>query len=164
MALYLVPSVTEGEERLAIIAEARSWVGTPYHENAAVKGAGVDCGMLPLMVFSTVGLIEFCDPRPYPSQWHLHQKAERYLELVLGYAREVENPKPADLVMFKIGHTYSHAAIVVEWPTCVIHANGKECQYDDPSSCTLFRRLIKNSPPRFFSVWPRQSRSVLARE
>ena len=26
-----------------IIAAARSWLGTPYHDQASVKGAGVDC-------------------------------------------------------------------------------------------------------------------------
>ena len=26
-----------------IIAEARAWIGTPYHHQAAVKGVGCDC-------------------------------------------------------------------------------------------------------------------------
>lgn len=31
-------------QRAAVVAEARSWIGTPYHNCADVKGAGVDCG------------------------------------------------------------------------------------------------------------------------
>ena len=30
-------------KRAALIEEARSWLGTPYHYRAAVKGAGCDC-------------------------------------------------------------------------------------------------------------------------
>ncbi len=37
---------TEYESRAIIVAEARKWVGTPYHSCADVRGAGVDCGML----------------------------------------------------------------------------------------------------------------------
>jgi NlpC/P60 family putative phage cell wall peptidase len=29
--------------RNTIIAEARSWIGTPYHHQAALKGVGCDC-------------------------------------------------------------------------------------------------------------------------
>ena len=29
--------------RAAIVAEARSWLGTPYHHQASRKGAGADC-------------------------------------------------------------------------------------------------------------------------
>ncbi len=148
--------MTEVEERAAVVEEAKSWLGTPYHQNADVKGAGVDCGMLPLRVFSAVGLIEFRDPRPYPIQWSLHQKAERYLEIVSGYAHEIVGPPlPGDLAMFKMGHTYSHSVIVVSWPNVVIHANGLDCRYDDVEHNTIFMRLVRDAPPRFFSIWPR---------
>lgn len=30
-------------KRLAIIDEARTWTGTPYHHQASLKGVGVDC-------------------------------------------------------------------------------------------------------------------------
>src|SRR5437016_4134796 len=29
--------------RTRIITEARSWIGTPYHHQASLKGAGCDC-------------------------------------------------------------------------------------------------------------------------
>lgn len=40
-----------------IIAEARSWVGTPYHHQAVVKRVGVDCVGLILGVGMAVGLM-----------------------------------------------------------------------------------------------------------
>jgi len=33
-----------------LIAEARSWIGTPYHHQARLKGVGVDCAGVPICV------------------------------------------------------------------------------------------------------------------
>ena len=41
--------------REKIVAEARSWIGTPYHNCADIKGVGVDCGMLLVRVFVDLG-------------------------------------------------------------------------------------------------------------
>ena len=34
----------EIEERERLIAEAKEWLGTPYHTAGRIKGAGCDCG------------------------------------------------------------------------------------------------------------------------
>jgi hypothetical protein len=78
----------EAAERLAVVQEAASWLGTPYHQNGDVKGAGVDCGMLLIRVFADLKLIPKFDPRPYPIQWAFNQRAERYLEIVQRFATE----------------------------------------------------------------------------
>ena len=36
-------SSTEARLRARIVAEALSWVGTPYRDQASCKGAGCDC-------------------------------------------------------------------------------------------------------------------------
>ena len=95
-----------------MVAEARSWVGTPYHGCADVKGAGVDCGMLLVRVFVDLGLTEPFDPRPYPSDWHLHRSEERYLGFVFERGREVAEPQPGDVAVFRYGRCYSHGGIV----------------------------------------------------
>jgi hypothetical protein len=66
--------------REKIVAEARSWIGTPYHNCADIKGVGVDCGMLLVRVYCDLGLVPRFDPRPYTAQWHLHRDDERYLD------------------------------------------------------------------------------------
>jgi cell wall-associated NlpC family hydrolase len=44
------------------------------------------------------------------------------MEGVLGYAREIDGPpSPGDIALFRFGRTYSHGAIVTEWPR-LIHA------------------------------------------
>ena len=44
-------SVMSDAQRAAVVAEARSWIGTPYHHAADVKGHGVDCAMLLIRVY-----------------------------------------------------------------------------------------------------------------
>lgn len=54
------PSPSElGEElRAAIVAEARSWIDTPFHWGQAAKGVGCDCKGLIYGVARAVGLAE----------------------------------------------------------------------------------------------------------
>lgn len=111
--------------RAAIVAEARSWLGTPYHHCARLKGVGVDCAQLPAAVYYAVGLIPDLQPE-YSPQWMMHRDEERYLSWVRPHAREISRKElsPGDLVMWKFGRTYSHSAIIIECPT-IIHAVNK---------------------------------------
>jgi NlpC/P60 family putative phage cell wall peptidase len=107
--------------REGVVAEAISWIGTPFHHAARVKGAGVDCLMLLAEVYERAGVMAHVEPPFYVADWHLHQNAERYLEGLLAYAREVREPRPGDVALFRFGRTFSHGAIVVAWPR-LIHA------------------------------------------
>ena len=95
-----------------IVAEALSWVGTPYHHAADVKGAGVDCAMLLVRVFSDLQLAPPFDPRPYPHDWMLHRSEERFLGWVTRFADRVEAPRPGDVALFHFGRCVSHGAIL----------------------------------------------------
>lgn len=120
----------EEEARRLVVAEALSWIGTPYAPGGDVKGGGVDCGMLLVRVFVDTGLVPPFDPRPYPPQWHMHQVEEKYLGWVEQFATEVTDrsrPLPGDIIMFKFGKTFSHGAIVIDYPIlvhAVPHATG----------------------------------------
>ncbi|MFZ6686580.1 C40 family peptidase [Undibacterium sp. SXout11W] len=113
------------EKQAEIVAEAKTWLQTPYHHHGDVKGAGVDCAMILVEVYHACGLIPKIDPRPYPPDWHLHRDAERYLGWVEQYADPVETPEPGDIAVFQFGRCVSHAAIVIDWPL-VLHAFRKE--------------------------------------
>lgn len=105
-----------------VVQEAMTWLGTPYHHQADVKGAGVDCAMILVRVYRAVGLIPEFDPRPYPHDWHLHQEGEKYLGFILQHADlVVGDPEPGDIAMFKFGRASAHGAIVIDWPL-VLHA------------------------------------------
>ncbi len=111
------------EERAAVVAEARRWIGTPYHNCADLHGIGVDCGMLIVRVFVDTGLCAPFDPRPYPPDWHLHRSDERYLGFVFDRCAEVEEPRPGDILVFRYGRCYSHGGIV----TTAIAAYHRTC-------------------------------------
>lgn len=107
------PFVYGPGRRADVVAEAMSWVGTPYHHEGAVKGSGVDCAMILVRVFADLGLIPEIDPRPYPMQWHLHRDDERYLGWIRRYARPVTEPQPGDIALYRFGRCISHSSILV---------------------------------------------------
>lgn len=120
-------------QRFAVRDEARRWIGTPYHHRAHVLGAGVDCGKLLLEVYRNAGLIEHFDPGMYAVDWHLHREQDLYLEILERWCTRVDDcdlplsDRPAlhvatgDILMWRVGRTFSHGAIVDEWPF-IIHA------------------------------------------
>lgn len=114
--------MTEAEERAHVVEVARTWIRTPYHDRAAIKGVGVDCAMLLVAVYSDAGIVPVEDPGHYSSQWYLHHSEEKYLAEVEKYAHQIEGPpKPGDVVVYKVGRAFAHGGIVTDWPN-IIHA------------------------------------------
>lgn len=124
--------MTEAELREAVIAEALTWLRTPFRDCQAVKGSGVDCGMLPLEVFSRCGVIERFHPGHYSTQVHLNKTEEEqrrlglvpYIDFVRRHARRIEERevRKGDLVIYVMGKAFAHSAIVIAWPDRIIHA------------------------------------------
>ncbi len=136
--------------RAQVVAEALTWLRTPYHHRGTIKGVGVDCAQFPMRVYATCGLIEPFDTGDYPPDWHLHRSEERYLAAVSSRARQVDpsDVGPGDFVVFRLGRCYAHGAIVVDWPR-VIHAVVDACvMLDEATSAQLFERRIKA-----FTLW-----------
>lgn len=133
-----------------VVEIAKSWLRTPYHHRAKLKGHGVDCGQILIAVFSEAGLISDFDTGEYPQDWMLHRDEERYLKSVEKYAHRVEVPKPGDIALFKFGRCVSHAAIVVEWPI-VIHSYkiAGMVTYDDVTA----NKNLENRLVGFWSVF-----------
>jgi cell wall-associated NlpC family hydrolase len=146
---------TQEEQRHQVSAIALSWVGTPFHDNAEIKGAGVDCARLLKRVWEESGLIE-CFTLPHYSPQHMaHLSEERFMGWVRKFAHEIkqDDARPADLVLYKIGKCYSHGAIIIEpgLPN-IVHAwypirMVMRSKYLD--GILGDRRLA----PRFFSRW-----------
>jgi len=124
--------------RKAILAEARSWLGTPYHHKGRVKGVGADCGGLLYEVYSTQFALEPF-PDTYPMDWALHRGDEIYLAFIERYISETFQLLPADIIVFQYGRTYSHAGIFTERGG-VIHAWGRQGFGS-----------VRESPMRFFN-------------
>jgi cell wall-associated NlpC family hydrolase len=128
--------------RQAVIAEAMTWLGTPYHLMGDVKRVGVDCGQLLNMVYSTVGLTPRYEAGHYPSDWHFHRSEERYLQAVEKFAVPTDNPRAGDIAVFQFGRCVSHGAIVVDWPLLIHSHLGQGCVYVDVNDSQLKGRLV----------------------
>ncbi|MGH6838714.1 MAG: hypothetical protein ACREDT_07915 [Methylocella sp.] len=144
----------EADQRERIVREARSWLGTPYHAQADIKGAGVDCGMLLVRVFVDCRLVSPFDPRPYADDWYLHRAEERYLGFVFDRAKEVIHPLPGDVMVFRYGRCYAHGGIMTGTsPLTIVHAY-------QPARMVLEEEVARNPmltalsrAPKFFSYW-----------
>jgi cell wall-associated NlpC family hydrolase len=144
----------ETKQRAAIVAEARSWLKTPYHHQGDVKHAGVDCGMLLVRVFVDAGLCEPFDPRPYPQDWMLHRSEERYLGFIFDRTKEVAAPLPGDVMVFRYGRCYSHGGIVTcTNPVTIIHAFGPVRAVIEDEVTSNLTLCNPGRKPKFFSYW-----------
>jgi cell wall-associated NlpC family hydrolase len=100
----------DSDTRRSILAEAESWIGTPYHHMARCKGVGVDCGGLLYEVYNP-----HYGPLPampvYPQDWALHTENEIYLDFIAPFVREVRYPVAGGIALLQFGRNYSHACI-----------------------------------------------------
>ena len=117
--------MTSAEQRSAVVAEALTWLRTPYHPCARVKGHGVDCAQILIEVYAAAGLIERFDTGHYPQDWMLHRDEERYLGFISQHAHQVPVPQPGDIALYRFGRCVSHGAIVIDWPV-IVHAYAPE--------------------------------------
>jgi hypothetical protein len=130
---------------------------------ARVKNVGTDCGRFIVGVFAHAGLIEPFSTPHLPIQWHLHNTApgfdpESYVREITRYAPEIyTEPLPGDIAVFWWGHAYAHAAIVIDWPTKLIHCTeAGGVQLVDGTRDPYARKYRFTHPPRFFSYWGRK--------
>lgn len=110
--------------RRAIVVEALTWLDTPFHHAARLKGCGVDCANLLAAVFGAAGLIPAVALPAYPSDWHIHNDEPRFLNELSLHADRLTAcslAQPGDIAMFTYGRHTAHGAIVTAWPQ-IIHA------------------------------------------
>jgi NlpC/P60 family putative phage cell wall peptidase len=109
-------------ERAAIVAEALSWIGTPFHDHAGVKGAGCDCLHLVWRVAQARGFAPAGDPPAYKPQWFQHRGEPLFLQGLIEYgAHQVAKPFPGDFAMYNFGRHAAHAAIIIDGRS-MVHA------------------------------------------
>lgn len=146
----------QAAQRNAVLAEAMTWLRTPYHKNQGLKGVGVDCVWFLIGVYHNVGLTPEIDPGHYNADHALHSSEELYVDWVQRYAQRVDKPRAGDVVLYKVGRSFSHSAIVISWPQ-IAHASmlDRGVCLTDARKC---HRLLtnKDGTPRdheFFTLW-----------
>jgi NlpC/P60 family putative phage cell wall peptidase len=112
--------------RTTIVAEARSWIGTPYRHQASLKGVGCDCLGLVRGVWRAVLGAEPEAVPAYAPDWAeasnsetLAAAAARHLDAIAG-----ADVMPGDLMLFRwrTGFAAKHAAIATV-PGLMVHAH-----------------------------------------
>jgi cell wall-associated NlpC family hydrolase len=151
----------EQELRSAVVAEAKSWIGTPYHLHGMVKGAGADCATFLLGVLQSFGIIRDEHLEHYSGDWFAHAKEETYLYRMMRHATNVAEAvsyatleaKPGDIVLTKSANSrlYNHGGIVVKWPL-IIHAVDPMVRMDDATAHELwcYRTVVVLDPYKKF--------------
>ncbi|MFH6780790.1 MULTISPECIES: DUF6950 family protein [Methylobacterium] len=113
------------DTRARVVALARTWLGTPYHHQASVRGAGADCLGLLRGVYAALYGAEPEAPPPYTPSWAedrgaetLRDAAARHLVPLAPAAAE-----PGDVLLFRWRDRLpaKHCGILVA-PSVMIHA------------------------------------------
>jgi len=155
--------MTVDEQRALVRDIARSWVRTPYRHRAAILGVGVDCARILIEVYASAGLIERFDPGKYSRDWHLHRNEERYLATIERFAGPpikdntsidawddgVYKPLTGDILVWRVGRTFSHSAIVTDWPF-VVHASAPSEIVEEVS---VMDTIVYRRPVKVYSLW-----------
>lgn len=138
------------DQRQAAIAEAVSWLKTPFHFEACVKGQGVACGPLLIAIYGAVGIPVPANVGHFPPDWHLHTTEERYADIVRQYAKPVDAPQSGDVVLFRVfkNRPFCHGGIVIDWPLIIHAADRRSVEYLNVSQTALAKREML-----FLSPW-----------
>lgn len=131
-----------------IVAEARRWLGTPYHHQASTLGAGADCLGLLRGVWRALYGTEPEQVPPYTQDWAepsrdevLWRAAERHLLRKAKWAADA-----GDVVLFRMREAgvAKHLGIVGEVGAhaSFIHAFSGHGVVESPFSAPWQRRLV----------------------
>ncbi|MFC3086635.1 peptidase [Tabrizicola soli] len=130
-----------------VVAEARSWIGTPYLHQASAQGAGADClGLLRGLWRSIHGKEPEAVP-PYTEDWAEPDRREVLLEAARRWL--VERPlaleAPGDVLLFRMrsGGIAKHLGIQSEIGTEArfIHSYSGQGVVESPLSQPWRRRI-----------------------
>lgn len=128
-----------------VIAAARSWKGTPYHDQASLKGVGCDClGLLRGVWRDLIGPEPWTLPA-YSRDWGEVGAREQLLEAGLRYCRpeRLDNLRPGAILLFRMrpGAPAKHAGILVE-PGAFVHARERVGVIEEAFTEAWRRRLV----------------------
>ena len=141
-------------QRANVIAEALTWMGTPFMDHQRVKHVGVDCLGFILEVFRECGLLKDADVPEHAAQFALHRYDEIYIDNLKKVMDEIDSPVPGDLAVYHRCRVYAHTAIVISWPTSIIFASPTGgVTLAHPLTHPFLARDLRRFPPRFFSPW-----------
>lgn len=128
----------------AVVAAARGWIGTPYHDQASLRGVGADCLGLVRGVWRELLGPEPTDVPAYTRDWGEVGARERLREGALRWMIEapVAQIAPGSVVLLRMraGAIAKHCGIVTAQETFV-HAYDRLGVIEEPLSPAWRRRI-----------------------
>jgi NlpC/P60 family putative phage cell wall peptidase len=128
----------------AVIAAARRWLGTPYHDQASVHGIGCDCLGLARGVWRDVCGTEPLPIPPYSRDWGETGPREMLAEAARAVMIEIDPRRrdPGALILFRMraGAIAKHCGILVS-ETRFIHAYERRGVIEEPLTPAWSRRI-----------------------
>lgn len=119
---------------LEVALLARSWIGTPYHNRAAIKGAGCDCIGLIRGLWAEIYGLPVPEVPVYSARWTGQNKeTEVLLETARQYLAEVDpgTRAPGVVLAFRV-HPKAiaqHCGVMTS-PTSMVHAHSGRKVYE----------------------------------
>ena len=127
-----------------VIATARNWLGTPYHDQASLRGVGCDCLGLVRGVWRGLYGPEPMPIPPYSRDWGETGTREPLAEAARGVMPELPSTEfvPGALVLFRmrVGAVAKHCGIVTG-PDRFIHAYERSGVVEAPLDPAWRRRI-----------------------
>lgn len=112
--------------RSLVLAEAKTWIGTPYRHQSSRKQVGCDCLGLIAGIWRALYTEQLNVPADYPRSWNARSDGDDpLLDAAKAYLSTLPNDEglPGDLIVFRwsVFAPSRHLAIVAEGDT-IIHA------------------------------------------
>ena len=128
----------------AVIAAARAWLGTPYHDQASLRGVGCDCLGLARGVWRDVVGPEPLPVPPYTRDWGETGTSEVLRDGTAKALIEVPvaSAAPGDLVLFRMRrHAIAkHVGILIA-PDRFVHSYDRLGVVEEPLTDAWRRRI-----------------------
>lgn len=151
-----------GQLNLEALAEARRWIGTPFHHQASVRGTGTDClGLIRGIWRALYGDEPEVTP-PYAPDWAEATQRETLLEAAERNLIPVALPdaQPGDVLLFRLRpHAPARHCGILSTDGAMIHAWSGYAVAEVPFDSAWQRRLshvfrfpsrpLQSTPPLF---------------
>ena len=125
--------MAEDAVRQAVLAEARTWIGTPYRHQASLRGSGCDCLGLVRGVWRALYTHEPEAVPAYSATWAEAGKTETLLNAATRHMQPlaIADAMPGDLLVFRWRvHVPAKHVGIMSGPARMIHAQENACVCD----------------------------------
>lgn len=122
-----------------VVRVAREIVGTAFHHQGRLKGVGIDCAGVVIVVAHELGLSEFdvTDYGRIPDGETIRSLLDEHMD-------PVEKPEPGDVLLFRFTKHDQHLAILAthDQVMTIIHARGDIGRVVETSLDKVWKRRV----------------------